>query len=285
VITVYTEYMYLLFDIGKSKMRLALSPDGRHIDHPTIFPTPATVDEAINLFQAHMLHHGKYHPPLKAAAGGFGGSLSHDRTMIIKAPNRPGWDNQPLKEKLQHALQAPVYLENDAAIVGLGEAITGPGLGKKIVAYITVSTGVGGARIVNGKIDPAYYNYEPGHQIISVGEQKDGKPVFGYLEDFISGEALKKAFGKEPEHINDAQTWDDVAFFLSIGLNNVIVHWSPEIIVLGGGVMKHIDIDLVKKYLTPILRMYPKLPEIHKAKLDDVGGLYGALEFLKQNHS
>lgn len=275
--------MYLLFDIGKTKMRLALSPDGRHIDHPAIFPTPDNVDEAIKLFYAHVLHHGEGRPKLTAAAGGFGGSLSHDRSTVIKAPNRPGWDNQPLKEKLQHALQVPVYLENDAAIVGLGEAHTGPGLGKKIVVYITVSTGVGGARIVNGKIDQAFFNFEPGHQIISIGEKEDGSPVFGYLEDFISGEALKKAFGKSPEHIHDPKTWDDVAFFLSIGLNNIVVHWSPEIIVLGGSVMKNIDLEKVKKYLSEILRMYPEIPEIQKAKLDDVGGLYGALEFLKQN--
>ncbi len=276
--------MYLLFDIGKTKMRLALSPDGRHIDKPVIFPTPDTLDEAIKLFQAHVLHHAEGKAPLKAAAGGVGGSLSKDRSILIKAPNRPLWDNQPIRDKLQHALQVPVFLENDAAIVGLGEAHTGPGVGRDIVVYVTVSTGVGGSRIVNGKIDPSFYNFEPGHQIISVGEKDDGTPVFGYLEDFISGEALKKAFGKNPEEISDAQTWDDVAFFLAIGLNNIIVHWSPDIIVLGGSVMHKIELDSVKKYLKDMIRMYPDLPLIEKAKLDEIGGLYGALEFLKQQH-
>ena len=262
---------------------MALSPDLRQIEKPAIFPTPTHIDEAIQLVRAHVLHHGEGKAPLKAAGGGFGGSLSHDRSSIVKAPNRPGWENQPLKDKLQHALQVPVYLENDAAIVGLGEAHTGPGLGKKIVVYITVSTGVGGARIVDGKIDPAYFTFEPGHQIISIGEKEgDGTPIYGYLEDFVSGAALEKAFGMPTSEITDPKIWDDVAFFLAIGLNNVIVHWSPDIIILGGSVMKKIHVDSVKKYLANVLRMYPNLPEIEKADHDDFGGLYGAAEFLKQ---
>ena len=274
--------MYLVFDIGGTHMRVGLSPDGRTVTDQAIFPTPDSLDETINLLKAHYLHHSN-NVPLQAAAGGIAGALSHDRSTLLNSPHKPHWNNQPIKQMISTALGIPVFIENDAAIVGLGEATTGPGMGKRIVVYITVSTGVGGARIVDGKIDPSYYGFEPGHQIVSVGEKEDGSPVYGYLEDFVSGAALKKAFGKLPEEIHDPQVWDDVAFFLALGLNNIIVHWSPDIIVLGGSEMKSINLDVVKKYLKEIVRIFPELPEIEKAKIDYYGGLYGALEFLKQN--
>ncbi len=263
-------------------MRVGLSPDGRTVTEQAIFQTPESLDETVNLLKAHYLHHGN-NVPLQAAAGGVAGALSHDRSILLKSPHKPNWNNQPLKQKISNALGAPAFIENDAAIVGLGEATTGPGMGKRIVVYITVSTGVGGARIVDGKIDPSFYGFEPGHQIVSIGEKDDGTPIYGYLEDFISGAALKKAFGKPPEEIKDPQVWDDVAFFLAVGLNNIIMHWSPDTIVLGGSEMKSIDLELVKKYLKDMMRIFPELPQIEKAKIDYYGGLYGALEFLKQN--
>lgn len=275
--------MYLLFDIGGTKMRFAVSPDLRHINAPVIMPTSDTVDEMIEVLKRE-LPKMTDNQPIKAVAGGVAGALSHDRRVLIKSPNKPTWDNQPIADRLGDLLNVPVFIENDAAIVGLGEALSGPGIGKKIVAYVTVSTGVGGARIVNGKIEPSHFGFEPGHQIISVGEKEDGSPVFGYLEDFISGKALEKAYGKPAAEINEEQIWDDVAFFLGIGLNNIIVHWSPDIIVLGGAVAQKIDIEQLQKYIQQNLRIFPEMPEIVKAKLDDIGGLYGALEFLKQKY-
>lgn len=275
--------MYLLFDIGGTKMRFAVSPDLRHINSPLIVPTTETVEDMIELLKKE-LPKMTNNEPIKAIAGGVAGALSHDRAVLIKSPNKPSWNHQPIKDKLYELFNVPVFIENDAAVVGLGEAHSGPGIGKDIVAYITVSTGVGGARIVKGKIDHSYFGFEPGHQIISVAERDNGEPAFGYLEDFISGKALEKAFGKPAYEITDKQIWDDVTFFLAIGINNIIVHWSPDIIVLGGGVAQNIDIDLLKKYVHETMRIFPELPEITKAKLDDLAGLYGAMELLKQKN-
>src|SRR6185436_9338463 len=57
------------------------------------------------------------------------------------------------QSELNKLFNCPVYLENDAALCGLGEASVGAGQGSKIMVYLTISTGVGGARIVGGKID------------------------------------------------------------------------------------------------------------------------------------
>ena len=272
--------MYLLFDIGGTSMRIAASPDGKSLSEPIIIPTPQDFEEGIKEIEetAQTLAAGE---KIKAVAGGIREVLDKKRCMLINDPissKIPGWIGKPLKEKLEEALKAPVCLENDSALVGLGEAIHGSGKGHKIVAYITVSTGVGGARIVDGKVDRNCFGFEPGNQIIDYREKV-------YLEDLISGPALEKKFGMEPHLISDPLKWDHVAKILAVGLNNAVVHWSPDILVLGGGVIDSIPLEKVRAYLKAYLRKFPVIPLVSRAKLEDKGGLFGALEYLKQVHA
>ena len=70
---------------------------------------------------------------------------------------------------------------------------------------------------------------------------------------------------------------------LAYGLYNTVLHWSPDIIVLGGSMMKKIGIpiDTVKKHLREIFRIMPDVSKIEKATLGDFGGLWGALAYIK----
>ena len=71
---------------------------------------------------------------------------------------------------------------------------------------------------------------------------------------------------------------------MAIGLNNIIVEWSPDVVVLGGSMITgdpSISIEKTENYLKEILKIFPKLPAIRKAELGDFGGLYGALAFIK----
>ncbi|TAN58722.1 ROK family protein [Patescibacteria group bacterium] len=191
--------------------------------------------------------------------------------------NLRGWSKKPLAKELKKIFGAPVLLENDAGLAGLGEAVYGAGKGKKIVAYLTISTGVGGARIVDEKIDKNAFGFEPGHQIVFLNKK------FTTLENIASGTAIEKKYGKKPFEIFDAKIWDNVAKDLAYGLHNVAVLWSPDIIILGGSMMKKIGIPVerVKFHLSKILKIFPKSPLIKKSKLGDLAGLYGALARLK----
>ncbi len=259
--------MYLVFDIGGTNMRIATSQDGKTLDKIETTPTLTNFSEAISIFKQTALKLTK-EEKIKAAAGG-GRRLNH--------PTMPLWVNEPLKQELERILQTPVYLENDAALAGLGEATFGAGQGKKIVAFITVSTGVGGARIVEGHIDQNSLGFEPGSQIIS---QDTDSP--GYLEKYVSGIALEKSYGKKGEQLNDQQVWDEVARILAIGLNNIIVLWSPDIVILGGSVAKSIPLEKVNKNLAQILKIFPQVPEVVRASLGEKGGLLGCLAYLNQ---
>jgi len=257
-------------------MRLAVSENGNGLDRVLILPTPRKFNDGMALFKktAKELVNGK---KIKAVLGGIAGPLDENKTMILNAPNLRGWSKKPLVKELQKIFKAPVFLENDAALAGLGEAVFGAGKGKKIVAYLTISTGVGGCRIVDGKIDENSQGFEPGHQIMSL----ENKMIT--LENLASGTAIEKRYGKKPYEIFDAKVWDNVAKDLAYGLHNVAVLWSPDIIILGGSMMKKIGIPVerVKLNLSKILKIFPKPPLIKKSKLGDLAGLYGALARIK----
>lgn len=268
-------------------MRLAVSPDGKNFDEPRIVETPQDFNSGISLFAelASELSVGK---KIKAAAGGIAGPLDREKAKLVNSPNLSGWINKPLKEMLQETIKTSVHLENDAAVVGLGEAVNGAGRGEEIVAYITVSTGIGGARIVDGKIDRNIFGFEPGHQIIDpTGTSCPICGSAGHLEGRVSGIALEACFKKKAHEITDPQVWDEEAKWLAYGLNNTVVHWSPSVVVLGGSMMTKnpgIPIERVSYHLKKTLVIFPEHPRLAKAELGDVGGLYGALEILRQNN-
>ncbi|HSE34931.1 MAG TPA: ROK family protein [Candidatus Paceibacterota bacterium] len=277
---------YLLFDIGGTNTRLAISRDKTTFEEPRIFETPKDFDQGMAKIREVSLELAGT-DAIQAAAGGIAGTLSRDRMTFVNGPHLSGWNGKPITKALSDALGAPVYIENDTAIVGLGEATAGAGKGHRIVAYMTVSTGVGGVRIVDGKIDVAAIGFEPGHQIIDAGGALHQSSVGGYgldLEGYVSGTAVSDRYGKKPYEITDEAFWDEMARLLAFGLNNTIVHWSPDAVVLGGSMMKKIGIPVprVEAYLRGILHVYPELPVIVHSSLEDIGGLHGAVAFLNQ---
>lgn len=279
--------MYILFDIGGTNMRIALSKDGETFEEPKIVSTPKDFDRGMSMIKE-IVAEISGGTPIVAAGGGIAGTLSKDRSIFLNGPHLQGWNQKPIKKALEEAIGVPVFIENDTAIVGLGEAVAGAGKGHAIVVYMTVSTGVGGVRIVNERIDVSAVGFEPGHQIIDAGGALHESSVGGRgidLEGYISGTAISERYGKKPYEITDEKFWDEMARLLAYGLNNTIVHWSPDIVVIGGSMMKKIGIpvDRVRAHLKGILHIYPELPLIEHSSLEDIGGLHGALHFVKQN--
>lgn len=259
-------------------MRLAISETGERIDNSQIIPTPTNFSEGMREFKriANLLTKGE---TITISAGGVR-ALNREKTSLIDHPHFPLWVNEPLKESLQEITGGKVYLENDAAMAALGEATRGAGADCKIVAYLTVSTGVGGARIVNQRIDENSLGFEPGHMIIDLsGEKSIGQA--GYLEAIISGTALEEKHTKKAYLIDDHQIWEEVDKTLAAGLNNICVLWSPDIIVLGGSLMNKISLYKVQQELKRLLQIFPEPPEVVHSKLDEKAALVGALEYLK----
>jgi glucokinase len=270
--------MRILFDLGKTKLRVAGTRSFESFIEPSIFDTPKSYKDTISLI-AKTAREIAGTDSIDSLGGGIGGPLAKDKTALVEGVNFPGWGGRSFTDDLSFAVGgAPVYLENDSALVGLGEAIYGAGRDFRTVAYITVSTGLGGARITGGKIDTSSRGFEPGWQVLALsGEEK-------YASDFLSGTAVEKATGKKPYETTDPGFWDGKAQILAHFLNNVIVMWSPDVVVIGGSMMKEIGIPIpaTEKYLKEICKIFPDVPPLKKAELADIGGLWGAMEFLKE---
>ena len=275
--------MYFLFDIGGTKTRLGIASGGK-ILKPTILPTPKRMEDgllAVGAFLKEKSAIGK----IKASVGGVAGVLDASKTKLLNSPNLPGWSGKPLKKELERTVKAPARLENDAALAALGEASRGAAKGKNIAVYITVGTGVGGARILDGGIDRGIF--EPGHQIIVPSGAVCSCGGRGHLEAYVSGFSIKKHYKKEPGEITDSKIWDEAARFLAYGIHNALVFWSPDIIILGGSmIIKNpgISIEKIKACLLKIAAPFSKLPPVKKAVLGDWGGLYGGLTLIQKNN-
>lgn len=270
--------MYVAVDIGGTKTRVAASRDLTVLQESVIIDTPQDYRAALDaLISTASIAAGP--TPITDIAIGAPGVLSRDKRVLVHAPNLPGWDGAAIADDIEKELRCRVILENDAALVGLGEATAGAGKGAAIVAYITISTGVNGARVVDGDIDRAAYGFEIGEQYLSVDAMA---PTF---EQLASGRAISERFGVHPRALGKAHpVWGELASIVAIGLHNTIAYWSPDRIVLGGSMMNEIGIPLgeIVKRLKALPRKNPHLPEIVHATLGDFGGLWGGLVRLRK---
>lgn len=262
-------------------MRIARGEDGL-VGESRIIATPWQFKDGIVAMQKIALEIGRG-APFHRVCGGIAGVLNREKTQLVRGPHLKGWEGKPLAACLRKIFGAPVYIENDAALAGLGEAVYGAGRGYGIVQYYTVGTGVGGTRIVNGAIDAAAYGFEPGHQIImKCGSEK--RRHHRTLEEYVSGSGLAFHYQRDPSRIYEEKIWNETAVWLARGLYNSMLHWSPEVIVLGGGLVMHnaISLKAVREAMRVLPQIYPKMPAIKQAKLLDSSGLYGALAYTKK---
>lgn len=271
--------MYILFDIGGTKTRVAVSADLKTLEATLKFDTPRSFEEGIGQIarEARTLLKGR---TPKGAFGGIRGLLSKTHDAVVYDTVLTDWVEKPLRATLEKVLGTTVALQNDAALAGLGEAHFGAGRGHDIVAYHTVSTGVGGARIVKGAIDAASAGFEPGKQIVDLDYTKIGGES-DTLEELISGESLEKRRGVKPYEIPQSDpVWEELARFLASGLKNTVVYWSPDVIVLGGSMIvgsPRILLGSIRLHLGALLQGLMPCPPLFDAAFRDEGGLYGAL--------
>ena len=277
---------YVLFDIGGTKTRVAVSEDLKSFSDAKKFATAQSMKVGVKDIAAAVAE--LTDKPIRAIAGGIRGALNHDKTEMIQDAGGAltGWEEQPLAKELKKALGAEVYLENDAAMVGLGEAHFGAGDPEQIIVYLTVSTGVGGVKIEYGKIDDYHYGFEPGHQILDVDHTILGEEEEPTLENLVSGSALERRFGMKPYEIPQSDAvWDQLANYLAHGLRNTVLCWSPDTSVLGGSMIvgdPRMMLNDIIRHTEVVLDGVAPVPDIVDATLADEGGLYGAMALLQQ---
>ena len=208
-----------------------------------------------------------------AAVGvSFGGPVDAATGRVITCHHLPGWDDVPLREWVEEAFNAPAAVENDANAGALGEWRFGAGRGCDDLLYITVSTGIGGGLILDGRLRHGLNSLagEIGHMIVEPGGPVCTCGRRGCLEALAAGPAiarrarellkaepqrgqvLRRLAGGDLESITSKmvsqaaaagdevaqQALDEAARALGLGIANAATLLNPKLVVLGGGVIK-----------------------------------------------
>jgi len=277
--------MHISIDIGKSNTRVASSLDLREIHKIVKFSTHQELEEQKKLL-ADAIYNVRDSKDIKAIALGVTGVIDKTSGKFIKSPNYPALSGLSFSDLLPEVLkQIPLYVENDASLGALGETFFGSGKDKNIVAYITLSSGVGGALVIKETSGYKLICSEVGHHVINESDTlADGTGLTGTFESYCSGSMFEQRYGVKPERDIDKEIWKQYSKHLSTGILNVIALWKPEMIILGGGVSNY-NFDSFYPYLIEELskQTFFDIPEIKKAYLEDNSGIYGGFVLLKEN--
>lgn len=196
-----------------------------------------------------VIHELKKESPLAGIGVGSPGPVNPQSGKIPWSPNLAGWEGLPIGRILTREFRVPVFIENDANAAVVCEKQFGQGRGKNDLIYITVSTGIGGGLILSGQLYSGH-NFcggELGHMTIVPGGDlcKCGKR--GCLEAYASGTAIAKMGHMSSKILKEkaekgnrkaVHIFAEAGRYLGIGIGNLINLLNPEIIILGGGVMK-----------------------------------------------
>ncbi len=241
-------------DLGGTKIALGVLAGGRLVYKDRI-ATPREGWEAVLRAMAVAAWKALAASPVPVEAVGIGapGSLDFDSGIVNFAPNIPGFRDVPLRESLQEALGLPAAIENDANAAALAEHHLGAARGAGSSFFVTVSTGIGGGLVANGRVWRGAFGQagEIGHLTVLPGGPVCGCGNRGCLEALASGRALARDASYAYAGAVDApelfRRWragdalarrivEGAAGYLGQALADVQKLWDPEVIVIGGGV-------------------------------------------------
>lgn len=270
--------MNLVFDIGGTKTRIALSDSKDLISDALIYETPKDYESALNL----LLEKSKSltSEVMESVAGGVAGILDVSKSIITNSPNLPSWSQKEFKKDLEKLFNCPVKIENDSALSALGEAVFGAGRDANIVSFLAFGTGVGGARIVSKKIDNNLFGFEPGHHIVDIRGFLEGKEAD--LEYLVSGQGIEKRLLQRAYDIHDQNRWNEIMNYMSLGIANALCFWPCDKFVIGGGLVRHslTDLAYINNQVALYAKIYRNIPLILKSELGELSCLYGAMAYL-----
>jgi glucokinase len=186
---------------------------------------------------------------------GSGGPLDAARGVLVAPPHLPGWREVPVVALAREAFNLPVALENDATAAAAAEHRYGAGAGTRNMIYLTISTGVGGGIVIEGRLyrGATGNGGELGHVTVDcAGRPCRGCGRKGCLEAYVSGTSISeraREAGLGEVNASDVaraaaagdaaaiEVWDATTAALACGLTSIVNLFEPELVVLGGGVV------------------------------------------------
>ena len=282
----------------------------------------ATIDRMVDAILSAVGEGGVRLDRVEAIGIGAPGPLDPESGIVISAPNLKWEPNVPLKDCIEERVGRPTFLDNDVNIGTLGEATWGVGKGISNLIGIFVGTGIGGGLILNGELYEGYNKTagEVGHLILEVDGPLCGCGNHGCMEAFASRTAIErdirqaiqsgessvisewlemntaapikssvlgKAYRQGDEVV--VRVLDRACWYLGIGIGSLVNLLSPEMVILGGGV-----IEALGEHLVPLIQKTAQEyafaqaiqgVQIVPGQLGDDAGVLGAAELARRKIS
>lgn len=222
---------------------------------------------------------------------GIPGPIDTANGKIIVSTNLPKLIGFPIAEYIRNHFQKPTYMDNDVKVAALGEAVLGGGKGYPIVYYVTISTGVGGALVIDRRVISGQNGHagEIGNICIDRNRPKYNILNAGAVENEASGTAItrkgREIFGDSIKHAGDVfdlarsgnekalKITDDLAYDLAMMFSAIGHIIDPHVFVVGGGVMKGKDVffDKMETYYRSMIHEGMQPVVFREAVLEEPG--------------
>lgn len=288
---------YLGVDLGGTNIRVGKVDELGKIIQVVSGPSDGTKGPDVvlaNLFK--LIEQIENYSDCSGIGLGVPGPVDTANGIMTLSTNLEGFRGFKLKEYVEKRLNMPAFVDNDANVAGLAEAFVGAGKDKKIVYYFTISTGIGGALIVNKQLISGKSGYagEIGNIIVDPHKSPNSLGLnTGSLESEAGGRSLtlkaQKIFGDKIKHAGDffalvenknpkaLVLFDEFITQLATGISAVGHIIDPHVFVVGGGMLKSKDVwfdKFVDKYRTLV---HPGMSDVEfKTAVLEEPGLVGA---------
>lgn len=262
---------YVAIDLGGTQLRVAVADDRGQLRTVVRHPTEAArgrehvINRIVATVKEALVEDGTQPKRVRALGIGLPGPVDPAAGLVISPGNLPGFRNVPLNRILTRATGIPSFLHHDAHLAALGEHRRGAARGASEMIYVTVSTGIGAGILLGGELYAGAHGIagEVGHIVL----QRDGPPCTcgqrGDLESIASGTGIARAarelapgapgsalhgveYPTAEDVVRAARAGDELATailenagtYLGIAVGTLVNLFNPQLIVLGGSVIK-----------------------------------------------
>ncbi len=310
-----TERYLLGLDVGGTKLAAVIADESGRILHKERQPTEssrgpeAIVADLVTMLERVCTQVGIGLRDATKLGVSFGGGFDTQAGVAHVAPNLPGWEDFPVRAKLQAALpDIPLVIENDANAAALAEWAFGAGRGKRVVLYLTMGTGIGGGIVADGRIFRGATDFagEIGHTCLLPEGPTCGCGRRGCLEALCSGPSIAR---RAAEKIREGMDTGDLgggahptteeivaaarrgnafalrhlretAHFMAHGIGTAVTILNPDVVVIGtvATAAGELFFGPLREYL-PRFAVPPSLEAVQvvPAQLGDMVGDYAAI--------
>lgn len=233
------------------------------------FPTTTpeeTLGQCIDMFQ-------RFKSDLKAVGIATFGPVDHDPASptwghVTNTPKLE-WQYTDMVGTVERALDLPVSMDTDVNGAALGEHVWGAAQGIDTFIYLTIGTGIGGGGMVNGGLMHGLLHPEMGHVFVPHDWEEDPYPGWcmyhgDCMEGLAAGPALEGRWKVKGETLPASHpAWGLEAKYLAAGITNFIYTLSPQLIILGGGVMDNEFLyDMIRDQIRVQMNGYLQIPKV-----------------------